>query len=184
MRLTGFVASPTHSRANAPDAVSVSQRPGDSRSLAAARPGRSLSRAAADGRLSDRFLRIDMPAEMVDVNVHPTKLEVRFQESGRALQPTARHAADTISDDRSDGPLAARRPSTKRPPPSTRPRRKVRHELVAWAKGEVSQGSAPTVGRDAGPHGTFGDARLPIPSDRTILDRYWTSPTRPALDLS
>lgn len=36
------------------------------------------------GRHPICFLRMDMPAEMIDVNVHPTKLEVRFTDSGRA----------------------------------------------------------------------------------------------------
>ena len=36
------------------------------------------------GRHPVCFLRMEMPPEMIDVNVHPTKLEVRFTDSGRA----------------------------------------------------------------------------------------------------
>jgi len=35
------------------------------------------------GRYPITFLRLEMPADAVDVNVHPTKLEVRFQDGGR-----------------------------------------------------------------------------------------------------
>ncbi len=35
------------------------------------------------GRYAIAFLSIEMPADMVDVNVHPTKLEVRFRDGGR-----------------------------------------------------------------------------------------------------
>ena len=54
LRLSGYVANPTPQPDQSANAVSVSQRPGDPRSLAAARPGRGLSRAAADRPLSDR----------------------------------------------------------------------------------------------------------------------------------
>ncbi len=46
------------------------------------------------GRFPVCFLRLEMPAQLVDVNVHPTKLEVRFQEGGRIysqLLQTLRH---------------------------------------------------------------------------------------------
>ncbi len=46
------------------------------------------------GRFPVCFLRLEIPADMVDVNVHPTKMEVRFQESGKLysqLLKTLRH---------------------------------------------------------------------------------------------
>jgi DNA mismatch repair protein MutL len=43
--------------------------------------GESYRGLLIHGRFPIAFLKMDMPAEMVDVNVHPTKLEVRFQDS-------------------------------------------------------------------------------------------------------
>jgi DNA mismatch repair protein MutL len=43
--------------------------------------GESYRGLLIHGRYPIAFLKMDMPAEMVDVNVHPTKLEVRFQDS-------------------------------------------------------------------------------------------------------
>ena len=69
------------------------------------------------GRFPVAFLRLEMTPESVDVNVHPTKLEVRFQDGGRVysqllgtlrsrflgtdltvkVQPVGRLAADEAS---------------------------------------------------------------------------------------
>ncbi|PQO29155.1 DNA mismatch repair protein MutL [Blastopirellula marina] len=93
------------------------------------------------GRFPISFLRMTMPPEMVDVNVHPTKLEVRFQDSGRIysqllgtlrtkflssnLDATYRPSAEDASNGHGDSPSAEA----------------LREELVAWAKGAVDNGS-------------------------------------------
>jgi DNA mismatch repair protein MutL len=83
VRLAGFVASPSHSRANARlQYLFLNGRAIRDRALQHAL-GEAYRGLLLTGRYPIAFLNIEMPPEAVDVNVHPTKLEVRFQESGR-----------------------------------------------------------------------------------------------------
>lgn len=93
-RLSGFVADPSVSRAN----VRMQYLFLNGRHIR----DRSLQHALSEayrgllmvGRYPVCFLKLEIPANMVDVNVHPTKLEVRFQEGGKIysqLLQTLRH---------------------------------------------------------------------------------------------
>ncbi|MBS0208398.1 MAG: DNA mismatch repair endonuclease MutL [Planctomycetes bacterium] len=83
VRLAGYVARPSQSRSHPRmQYLFLNGRFIRDRAL-----GHALSEAfrglLLGGRYGICFLRIDMPPELVDVNVHPTKLEVRFQDGGR-----------------------------------------------------------------------------------------------------
>ena len=81
--LSGFVANPMHNRSHARmQYLFLNGRAIRDRSLqhALCEAYRGLM---LTGRQPISFLRLDMPAALVDVNVHPTKQEVRFQDSGR-----------------------------------------------------------------------------------------------------
>jgi len=83
VRLSGYVAYPTHSRSNnRMQYLFLNRRFIRDRSLQHAL-GEAYRGLLMTGRLPVAFLGIEMPADAVDVNVHPTKLEVRFQDSGR-----------------------------------------------------------------------------------------------------
>ena len=117
MRLTGYAALPTLNRASAQHQyLFVNGRPVRDRVLHGA-----VRAAYADllhrGRHPMAALFVDLPPDMVDVNVHPTKAEVRFRDAAlvrglivgslkRALVAAGHHAATTVADDT----LAAMRP--------------------------------------------------------------------------
>jgi len=94
VRLSGFVADPSISRSNnRMQYLFLNGRYIRDRSLQHA-----LSEAyrglLMTGRFPVCFLRLALPAELVDVNVHPTKMEVRFLDGGKLysqLLQTLRH---------------------------------------------------------------------------------------------
>lgn len=138
VKLGGYVANPSHSRANNRlQYLLLNGRAIRDRSLQHA-----LSEAyrglLLTGRFPIAFLRIDMPADLVDVNVHPTKLEVRFQESGQLysqLLGTLRTKFLTtdltarLQPAGDEGPAAAHDPARAD---------ELRRDLVSWAKGELA----------------------------------------------
>lgn len=81
--LAGFVANPTQSRSNNKmQYLFLNGRHIRDRSLQHAL-GEAYRGLLLTGRFPISFLRLVMPPDQIDVNVHPTKLEVRFQDSGR-----------------------------------------------------------------------------------------------------
>jgi DNA mismatch repair protein MutL len=81
--LSGFVANPMHSRATGRmQYLFLNGRAIRDRALHHAL-GEAYRGLVLTGRQPICFLHLHMRAELVDVNVHPTKQEVRFQDSGR-----------------------------------------------------------------------------------------------------
>lgn len=140
VRLSGYVANPSHSRSNnRMQYLFLNQRFIRDRSLQHAL-GESYRGLLMTGRFPIAFLRLDMPAEMVDVNVHPTKLEVRFQDGGRVysqLLGTLR-SKFLSSDLTAKESLATEKTSDKEPAVDPARAEQLRREVTDWAKGATS----------------------------------------------
>ena len=142
VRLSGYVGHPNQSRPNA----RVQYLFLNGRAIR----DRSLSHALSEayrgllltGRYPLSFLYLEMPPELVDVNVHPTKLEVRFQDGGRLysqllgtlrtkfLTTDLTHRLSTAA-----AGAEAHDPSGAHDPARAE---QLRNELVEWAKGQVA----------------------------------------------
>ena len=147
VRLSGFVGHPNLSRPNGRmQYLFLNGRAIRDRSLAHA-----LSEAyrglLLTGRYPVAFLCLEMPPELVDVNVHPTKLEVRFQDGGRLysqLLGTLRTkflTTDLTHRLTSPGASTAHDPSgTHDPTGAHDPARaeQLRSQLVEWAQGQTN----------------------------------------------
>ncbi len=176
VRLAGYVANPTHSRSNnRMQYLFLNGRYIRDRALQHAL-GEAYRGLLMTGRYPIAFLTLEMPPEAVDVNVHPTKLEVRFQDSSRLysqllstlrskflttdltvhVQSTGDHLDATAGHDeaRTD---------------------ELRQELVDWAKGKVASWDTPQPGgsqpaaQDASDVGQSSGNRQPL--QLTRLDR-------------
>ena len=137
VRLRGYVANPAQSRGNnRMQYLLLNGRHIRDRSLQHA-----LSEAyrglLMTGRYPIAFLRFEMPPEMVDVNVHPTKLEVRFQDGGRLYGQllAAIRQRFLTTDLTAQVRTADDTPESSHDPAQTAA---MRQELVDWAKGQVA----------------------------------------------
>jgi DNA mismatch repair protein MutL len=176
--LSGFAASPSHSRANARlQYLFLNGRAIRDRSLQHAL-GEAYRGLLLTGRYPIAFLRIEMPAEMVDVNVHPTKLEVRFQDSGRLysqLLGTLRTRFLTTDLTARLQPVPESEAAAAIDPAAADA---MRRELVDWAKGQLPFGEGDAVGDSLA--ATNGNSRLDAswdipraPLELSLLDRRW-----------
>lgn len=176
--LAGFAASPSHSRANARlQYLFLNGRAIRDRSLQHAL-GEAYRGLLLTGRYPIAFLRIEMPAEMVDVNVHPTKLEVRFQDAGRLysqLLGTLRtRFLSTDLTARLQPVLESEAASAIDPAAADA----MRRELVDWAKGQLPFGDGDAPGDSS--TAANGSSRLDAPwtpqrapLELSLLDRRW-----------
>lgn len=180
VRLSGYAAHPGQNRShNRMQFFFLNGRSIRDRSLQHAL-GEAYRGLLMTGRYAIAFLTLQMPPELVDVNVHPTKLEVRFQDSGRLysqLLATLRGKFLTTdlttrvpvagSDDPTGGHDAARAAE-------------LRQQVVDWAKGKVSAWHVP--GADAampavaGPLIATAIAAPHAPLELTRLNRADVSP--------
>ncbi|HIQ21626.1 MAG TPA: DNA mismatch repair endonuclease MutL, partial [Planctomycetes bacterium] len=141
--VAGYVAHPSHSRSHSRmQYLFLNGRYIRDRALshALAEAYRGL---LTTGRYPIAILRLEMPPEMVDVNVHPTKLEVRFQDSGRLysqllstlrtkfLSTDLTTRIDTAPDEDPAGAHDAEEA------------RRLRQQVVDWARGEAPTASGP-----------------------------------------
>lgn len=139
VRLYGYVAHPTHSRSNQRwQYLFLNGRSIRDRSLQHAL-SESYRGLLLTGRFPICFLNITMPADAVDVNVHPTKQEVRFENSGQLYSQLLgmlrtefltsnlkSKASITVESAEDEVNLASQ----------------ARSELVDWAKGQLGGGTA------------------------------------------
>lgn len=187
VRLSGYVAHPAQSRShNRMQYLFLNGRWIRDRSLQHAL-GEAYRGLLTAGRYPIAILALQMPPELADVNVHPTKLEVRFQDSSRLYsQLLGTLRSKFLSTDlmvragveAEQGPAAAHDQSQQA---------RLRQELVDWAKGTVATWQK-EVGSAEGPltgGGSQGEAS-PAPArplELTRLDRPWAPAALPSARL-
>jgi len=142
VRLWGYVGHPSHSKATRKGQyLFLNGRWIQDRSLQHAL-GEAYRGLLMVGRNPVSFLFLEMPADQVDVNVHPTKAEVRFRESQKLYRQLLSTIRTKFLGMNLNSELHVR-PAAMAPAPVLQPVRsrvdperqqELRQDLVAWVK--------------------------------------------------
>ncbi len=143
-RLSGLIGRPGASRSTRQEMITyVNRRPVENRALLYALI-EACHTFLPKGRYPLAFLFLEMPPEDVDVNVHPTKREVRFKDEGRARRfviqtvlqrlreetESARNRASTAAPDRPKGKSAPSGAAMPPPSPENQPAKRQAAEML------------------------------------------------------
>lgn len=182
VRLSGYVGHPNQNRPNARmQYLFLNGRSIRDRSLQHAL-GEAYRGLILTGRYPVSFLSFEMPPDLVDVNVHPTKLEVRFQDGGRLysqllgtlrtkfLKTDLTHKLDPAGAESDLTDPAAAHDAERAS--------QLRNELVDWAKGQMT--AWPADRASAFP----SDAASAVASRQTQFDMPHPSAAKGPLELS
>ncbi len=179
VRLTGFAVDPQYSRGNnRMQYLFLNGRHIRDRSLQHAL-GEAYRGLLLHGRFPMAFLRLEMPPDLVDVNVHPTKLEVRFQDSGRVYSLLLGSLRKRFL--ATDLTAKVRGPASEEGDPAAAHDGAAtvnqRQELVQWAKGQLSGGAAVALADDD--EQAALELRFDKPPDQMLhlnrIDRSWSA---------
>ena len=166
IQVTGYAASlAAQGPANAPQNIFVNRRPVRDRTISHA-ISQAYARATIKPRRPEVHLFIELPPDRVDVNVHPTKAEVRFLEQSlvheilrRALRDALGEAAPPAFGGATGPELALAAPAGAAPEPVSQSIPGVVAGLRAanpWAA-PAGTGGHPASGRHPGAPGSVRD---------------------------
>ena len=193
VQLHGFVANPSLSRGNnRMQYLFLNGRHIKDRALQHAL-GEAYRGLLLTGRYPIAFLNLHVPVDTVDVNVHPTKLEVRFQDGGALYSQLlsslrskflSTDLTATVSSSAPDDDAAAAAAV------DTEHAAQHRQQLNAWAQGAVSQSvPAPPTARQGQlnlnspapfkPFPAIGPQRTVTPSDSPDREAQSAVPEQP-----
>jgi DNA mismatch repair protein MutL len=177
VRLSGFVADPEHSRANnRAQYLLLNGRFIRDRALQHAL-GEAYRGLLLGGRFPIAFLRLEVPASAVDVNVHPTKLEVRFADSGRIysllLATIRKKFLSTDLTARVRTPESQQQAGAEAA--DTAAAQEHRRSLVAWATGALGGSALATAGG--------GTAVAEADDAQALLELRFSPPAGPPLEI-
>ncbi len=150
VRISGYVAHPSQSRSNnRMQYLFLNGRYIRDRSLQHAL-GEAYRGLLLSGRYPIAILSLNLPADWVDVNVHPTKLEVRFQDSGRLYSQLlatlrSRFLAMDLTTRVPTPPSSFGEPSDSGPHDPMAAQH-AQQQLVDWAKGQVASWASEASG--------------------------------------
>ena len=173
--LHGYVANPTQSRSNNKmQYLFLNDRHIKDRSLQHAL-GEAYRGLLLTGRFPIAFLKFDLPADQIDVNVHPTKLEVRFQDGGQLYSQLLamireKFLASDLTAKVDETPLDGATPiahADDRRPMNDRQMTRQHDQVTQWARGE--RGDTPRTDQSQLPFATVGAYRSPLTSSSNSL---------------
>ncbi|MDC0262060.1 DNA mismatch repair endonuclease MutL [Planctomycetaceae bacterium] len=146
MRLWGYVAHPSHNKANRKGQyLFLNGRWIQDRTVQAA-ISEAYRGLVMVGRQPVVFLFLEMPSDQVDVNVHPSKWEVRFQDSQQIYRLVLSAIRDTFLGMDLNGSMSGPAGKQSAHQEETSEQKQLKLELTSWAKSQLEQAESEFVG--------------------------------------